>query len=258
MKKSNNIIFLIIFLLVTGCASKEAVDNVDESQPIFEETGNNTNKNNQQFDASNPFYPLKQSIYDIENDINELKSKVIEYESKLHNPGVNIELLKMIKAPQLKHEIILTNGTIIQGSIISENTEKMIVQTQIGQLTIEKELVIEIKEIDPLMPEIIFIENTVEERIDNETYTYIGDIKNIGGVRADFVRIIYHFWADDTSPILSDSVYIDGNNHVYLNGVISDANIGPMEFGKFSFTINLPDSLDIEYHTKEIKWDTFN
>ena len=58
MKKNNNIIILIIFLLVAGCASKEAIDNVDESQPIFEETGNNTNKNNQQFDASNPFNPL--------------------------------------------------------------------------------------------------------------------------------------------------------------------------------------------------------
>ena len=104
----------------------------------------------------------------------------------------------------------------------------------------------------------LFAQPGVKERIDDETYTYIGDIKNTGGVRADFVRIIYHFWADDTSPILSDSVYIDGSNHVYLNGVISDANIDPMEFGKFSFTINLPDSLDIEYHTKEIKWDIFN
>ena len=256
-KNLNKSFLLLIIILITGCANRGEVETINKPNSPEEEQSNYIEKN-QQFDSSNPFYPLKQSIYDIENEINQLKSKIVEYESKLHNPSINIELLKMIKAPQLKHEIILTNGTIIQGSILSENTEKMIVQTQIGQLTIEKELIIEIKDINPIEPKIIFIKDKTEERIDGETFTYIGDIQNIGGVRADFIRIIYNFWEDDTSPVISDSVYIDGNNHVYLNGVISDSNLDPMELGKFYLSINLPDTLNIEYHTREIKWDIFN
>ena len=86
----------------------------------------------------------------------DLKSKVIEYESRLHAPVINMELLKLAQAPNLKHDIIMTNGTIIQGTIIFENTEQMIVKTQIGQLTIEKAFVSEIKEIEPLEPFIEF------------------------------------------------------------------------------------------------------
>ena len=41
--------------------------------------------------------------------------------------------------PQLKHELIMTNGTIIQGTIIAENADAVIVQTQIGQLTKRKQ-----------------------------------------------------------------------------------------------------------------------
>ena len=85
---------------------------------------------------------------DLQDQINELKSQVIEYESRLHSPSVNMDLLKLAQVPNLKHEIIMNNGTIIQGTIIFENAEQMVVKTQIGQLTIEKEFVYEIREKD--------------------------------------------------------------------------------------------------------------
>ena len=242
--------------LFSNCASNgKSIE--DNNNAINTEASNQENNIVEDINPSDPFYPLKQSIFDLENEINDLKSKVIEYELKLHNPSFDHELLELIKMPQLKHELIMTNGTIIQGTIISENADAIIVQTQIGQLTIEKALITEIKEIDPLTPKIEFIENEIEERKDEEEYTYIGKVKNIGGLRADFIRVIYHFWQDDTSPILTDSTYISGNSIFYSNGVISDASLNPAEFGTFVFTINIPDSLNVEYHTKEIKWDTF-
>ena len=51
-----------------------------------------------------------------------------------------MDLLKLVQAPNLKHEIIMKNGTVIQGTIIFETTDQMIIKTRIGQLTIEKGL----------------------------------------------------------------------------------------------------------------------
>ena len=150
----------------------------------------------------------------------------------------------------------MNTGTVIQGTIISENSTQMVVKTQIGQLTIEKEFVVEIKDIEPLTPNLQF-EDIIEERQYDSLHTYIGKVKNIGGRRADFVRVIYYYWADDTSPIIRDSVFVSSNSTVYLNGVISDASIEPTELGDFKLSTVIPDTVDIEYITKEIKWDIF-
>jgi len=252
------IISITMMFLFSNCASNgESIEDSNINDDINTETLNQENSTLEDINPSDPFYPLKQSIFDLENEINDLKSKVIEYELKLHHPSFDYELLELIKMPQLKHELIMTNGTIIQGTIIAENADAVIVQTQIGQLTIEKALITEIKEIDPLTPKIEFVEDEIEERKNEEKYTYVGKVKNTGGLRADFIRVVYHFWQDDTSPILTDSTYISGNSIFYSNGVISDASLNPAEFGIFTLTINIPDSLNVEYHTKEVKWDTF-
>ena len=169
-----NKLYIIISILLLSCSNKDEnktlndnfQNNNDEPTSIETSTDIDGELNVATIEPSSPFYPLKESIYDIQNQINELKSKVVEYESELHNPSIDIELLKMIKTPQIKHEIKLNNGTIIQGEIISENSNMMIVQTQIGQLTIETELVVEINEVDPITSNLIFVENEVEERIE--------------------------------------------------------------------------------------------
>ena len=244
---------LSLVILLFSCANKKSIKSDIESNK-------NQNINNNSIKDSDPFYPLKESMEDIQNQIIDLKSKVIEYESRLHHPTTNLDLLKLIKTPNLKHEIVMTNGTIIQGTIIFESDLQMVIKTQIGQLTIEKEFIAEIKEIKPIQPYIEFKnEQNIEERIlENGSITYNGEIINNGGRRGDFVRVIYHFWADDTSPIYSDSTYVLGNSTIYLNGVISDAAIEPAETATFNLNIQLPDSLNIEYLTKEIKWDIFD
>ena len=122
--------------LLFGCSAKKEVQH----KQTYNRTGHLDREGKLIVDSS-PFYPLQESMMDIQNQIMDLKSKVIEYESRIHAPKVNMELLKLVQAPNLKHEIIMKNGTAIQGTIIFENTEQMIVKTQIGQLTIEKEFV---------------------------------------------------------------------------------------------------------------------
>ena len=248
-----NLYILSLIILLFSCANKKTVDS-DISKKNSQDISKTSIKD------SDPFYPLKESMEDIQNQMIDLKSKVIEYESRLHHPTTNLDLLKLIKIPNLKHEIIMTNGTIIQGTIIFESELQMIIKTQIGQLTIEKEFIAEIKEIEPIQPYVEFKnEQNIEERIlENGSITYNGEIINNGGRRADFVRVIYHFWADDTSPIYSDSTYVLGNSTIYFNGVISDSAVEPTETATFNLNIQLPDSLNIEYLTKEIRWDIFD
>ena len=243
-------IILINIIFITGCSSSGELQK--------EESKNKKRTESTLIKDSEPFYPLSQSIADIQNEIIDLKSQIIEYESKLHYPSANTELLKMIKIPHLKHEITMSNGTVIDGTIIFEDTDKMILKTQIGQLTLEKEFISDIQEKAPLQPLVEFTNKNIEERLnENNSITYIGEVKNNGLRRADFVRVIYNFWADDTSPVLSDSTFVLGQNIIYLNGVISDTSIEPAQTGSFEITIEMPDSLKFEYITKEIQWNTF-
>ena len=98
---------------------------------------------------------------------NLIRSFSVEYESTLNAPSLNSEILKLIKEPQLTHEIDIDNGTMIQGKIIQENSTELIVQTRIGQLRIDKSHIIEIRETPPFIPEIVVNEDTIEENVIN-------------------------------------------------------------------------------------------
>jgi len=246
-------LLIISMFLLFGCASKKVVKNETYKKQTLDEEG-------KLIVDSAPFYPLQESMMDIQNQIVDLKSKVIEYESRIHAPKINMDLLKLVQAPNLKHEIIMENGTVIQGTIIFENTDQMIVKTRIGQLTIEKEFIVEIQESKPLTPLIEFDQTSpIEERVNDDlSITYVGQVINIGVRRGDFVRVVYHFWNNNTEPVFSDSCFVSGQNIVYLNGVVSDASVEPTESATFKLNINLPSSLKYEYITKEIHWDTFD
>ena len=250
MNKYLKYYLILISCILVNCAGKKDIQSST--------TDYKNNKKSTLIQDSSPFYPLSQSIADIQTEIIDLKSQIIEYETRLHYPSVNMELLKMVNTPHLKHEITMTNGTIINGTIIFEDTDKMILKTQIGQLTLEKEFIADIQEKAPLQPLIEFTNKEIEERMNEDnSISYLGEVVNNGLRRADFVRIIYNFWADDTSPIYSDSTFIQGQNIVYLNGVISDTAIEPAQKGNFEINIQIPDSLKFEYITKDIRWNIF-
>jgi len=238
-------------LIFISCSSKKNI-NAEKKQE------EKNIKSSVLIQESSPFYPLSQSIADIQNEIIDLKGQIIDYESKLHHPSINSKLLKMVTTPYLKHEVTMSNGTIIQGTIIFEDTDKMILKTQIGQLTLEKEFISDIQEKAPLQPYVEFTSKDVEERInEDKSISYLGEVVNNGLRRADFVRVIYNFWADDTSPVYSDSTFVSGQSIIYLNGVISDTSIEPSQKGNFEITVQIPDTLIFEYITKDIRWNTF-
>ena len=248
MKK---IIYTLLCVLFTLHCSGKKVDLDTEPEVIPEENIDNLEN------LESPFYPLKESMEDLQYQINELKARVTEYESTLHAPNLNSEILKLIKVPHLQHEIIMNNGTIIQGTIVQENSNELIVQTRIGQLKIDKTFVVDIKEIEPMQPDIIIDEESIEEKISENNFIFSGKLMNNGGRRGDFIRVVYHLWENDTKLILTDSTFISGNSVIYNNGVISDACLDPGDTGTYFLSINIPDTLNVTYWTKEIKFNIF-
>ena len=242
-------------LIIIGCGNKEEIvvkDNVSEM--IVE---NSHAKKDHQHDHA--FYPLQKSMKDLEYEINNLKARVEEYESTLHAPTLNAELLKLIKVPKIEHEIRMDEGQIIQGKIINETADEVFLQTRIGQLILDKAQIVAIDTIEPLVPYLDFVKESILEKRGENNLIVSGNVKNEGGRRADFIRIIYKLWETDTKFLFADSVFVSGMSVMYNNRVISDACLDPGQTGTFNHTINFPDSLvDIDiYWTREIKFDIF-
>tara|TARA_B000000475_G_scaffold57360_1_gene45290 strand:- start:630 stop:932 length:303 start_codon:yes stop_codon:yes gene_type:complete len=98
---------------------------------------------------------------------------------------------------------------------------------------------------------------SIEEKISKNNLTFSGSIINNGSRRGDFIRVVYYLWEKDTSPALVDSIFISGNTIMFDNGVISDTSLDPGDNGNFNLSITIPDTLNISYWTKEIKYDMY-
>ena len=254
MSISKYLNFLVIILLLTGCSNKNKEVSPDTDQG--NESSVNTEESPSFLETAEPFYPLKETVEDIQAQLNDLHARVIEYETRVSTPSFNTEVLKMIKIPQLNHEINLTNGTLIQGTIIQENMDQLIVQTQIGQLTIDKGNVEAIKEIAPATAKIDFVGDADEKNM-AESRLYSGTVTNSGLQRADFVRIIYQLWGSETDLISSDSTFIEGTQLVYQSGIITDTALRPGETAEFFLEIKSPSDKNVQYITRDIHWDSY-
>ena len=57
-------------------------------------------------ETAEPFYPLKETVEDIQTQLDDLRTRVIEYETRVSTPSFNTDVLKMIKVPQLNMRLI--------------------------------------------------------------------------------------------------------------------------------------------------------
>ena len=251
-----NYMLLHIALLITmfSCSSKN--NNVIEK----EETINNIsdNKKTQYLfdDDVEPFYTIDPKLEDIESEIALLKEQVIEYQSQISTPNFNTEILKLIKTPKIKHEVQLSNGTIIQGTIVYENSNEMIVETQIGQLKINKNEIIKIEDVLPPIAILEFIGDGIEEIYQNKR-AYQGTIKNMGLKRADFVRILYSVYDENSNLIAIDSAFVSGDSEQYNSGIISDASLKQNNFADYYVVVNVPNDKIVKYSLREVRWEYY-
>ena len=271
MRNNNQIIYFLIFsiiIILQGCSSVQSINPFNKKDEDSEQTSVDNNSEIPSFEDINknqktnirnaePFYPMNETIEDIQEQINYLKSRVIEYESKINRVALDPDLLKMIKTPLINHEIELNNGTIVQGSILQEDMDRVILKTQIGQIRIEKSDIVSIKEIAPNSPNLVF-ETEPEQKIYDDKRVFSGTILNNGMRRSDFTRVIFYLWDEGTNLIASDSSFVNGSVTQYSSGIITDSAIESGEYGSYQVSVAVIDTANVRYITKEIHFNIYD
>ena len=203
------------------------------------------------------FYNLEKSLEDIQKEIELLRTRVMKYEYKSPEMNYTKQLKELIDKPPPAHKISLMNGSIIEGTIKKDKLDYLLVDTNVGKLSINKS---EIESIDDLIlptPDVVFIGHGQEEVF--ETFRlYTGKVINHGSRRGDFVRVIYNLWGENTQLIRSDSSFVEGTQVIYRSGIVTDTVLEPNQSGQFKVQISIPDSIIVTYITRDVHWAVFD
>ena len=132
----------------------------------------------------------------------------------------------------------------------------MIVETQIGQLKINKNEIIKIEDVLPPIAILEFIGDGIEE-IYQDRRAYNGTLKNIGLKRADFIRVIYSMYDENSNLIVSDSSFVSGEAKQYNSGIISDASLNQNNFADYYVVVNVPSDKIVKYFLREVRWEYY-
>lgn len=202
------------------------------------------------------FYTVEDNILQMRREINQLKEEVAIYKQQVNMPKIREEIKTMIKIPVMTHQIQLTNGTVVKGSILSENKNLIVVQTQIGEITLTRDKIRSIEELDMGNP-ILTIKGAVEEQTYNDKKIFIGDLVNNGQRRADFVRIIFYLYDDKTNLIATDSTFVIGSEIEYISGIRSTSMIPTGSSGNFRCIVPT-NNIPVSYYTTKIHYTSFD
>ena len=247
-------ILLIIFCF--NCSSSKPEPSIEENNNSDENTSEEVNKNSLFIENAEPFYPIKETVEDIQYQVDELRSRIIDYEERIATSHLNNNINNIIQIPQLKNEILMNNGTLIQGTILSETIENIIIQTQIGQLTLDKSDVNNIKEIASIDANVVFT-NEPEEKINANYHIYSGIVQNQGLETASFVRVIFKLWSSETELIAVDSSFVDGNQIIYRSGINTDTALKPGSSGQYVVNVKTPVDSNVQYITRDVRWELY-
>ena len=200
-----------------------------------------------------PFFNYDTDIKQLQNQIDSLRAMVGLLQKFQAMPTLNQEIINLIKVPDMQHRIELTNGTVVMGEIIDENSDELFIQTTLGRLAITKDKVISVQQELPPGPKVELVgEPNVNVFPDREEI--IGTVINTGEIRADFVRTEAKLWSPSTKLIVIDSAFVDGNMITYKSGVISDTSLSPGETANFKIIIQKPSIPEVGYRTYAIRW----
>ena len=211
----------------------------------------------QQSNANQKFFDVDQDIDALRKELADVRRQVRELEIKVSIPEIRKEINKLIQIPVMTHEILLKNGTIVKGKIIQEDLERVIIQTQIGQLTLSKDNIKLTRKID-LPKANCIVEGPIVDEVHENKRVFKGKIKNEGIRRADFARIVFDLYDEATNLLASDSTIISGNYHMYKSGVQTDATIEPGQTFDFECEVENSSDTPVSYYIKKIKWEEFD
>lgn len=203
---------------------------------------------------------LQDKIDELQRTVDELKLRTEKVENQTSINRLRQEIKRLTQGPDEVSEITLQNGTVVVGKIIAENLDRIIVQTPIGQLTLDRTTIKGISEQEKPHA-VVVLDGSYEERNYPEKRAYTGQLINNGLRRADFVRVIFRLHDSKTNIIAQDSTFISGEQVSYLSGVVSESALSPGQKGTFYLEVLLPsgvDSRNISYVTYKVRFDEFD
>ena len=252
-----SIFILAISILQFGCGGKKSADPDPQIEtPILTEI-TNIFTDSVAVVQSNKFFELEQSMEDIQKEVEMLRNKVMDYEYKPPDSDYTKQLKALIDNPPPAHKISLKNGSIIEGTIEKDKVEYLLVNTEVGLLTLNKSEILGIEDLILPTPELVFIGHGQEEAFESFRL-FRGKVMNQGNRRGDFVRVIYSLWGENTQFLGSDSIFIEGSQIIYRSGIVTDSVLEPNQSAQFSLKVTVPDSISVSYVTRDVRWEMFD
>ena len=200
------------------------------------------------------FFEYDSNLKALETEIDSLKRVVKGYQKGQTMPNVSRELLDLIKVPAFQHQVELQNGTIVAGDILEESDSTLTLKTQIGTLVLKKEMVVRMDELKKPGPKVILVgEPFIDFYPDRQIFS--GQVKNVGEIRADFVRIIGNLFDQTTSNTGTDSIFVKGTRVVYETNVVADTALEPGQTAPYTLTVPITKGQKAEYHTMDVHWE---
>ena len=83
----------------------------------------------------------------------------------------------------------------------------------------------------------VLVGNISEKKDGQGNIIFDGEIKNIGGRRADFVKVDFVFrknWSGETKTL---TTFVKGSYNTFDTGIVSDASMLPGAIGKFDLYV---------------------
>ena len=200
------------------------------------------------------FFDYETNLKALKTEVDSLKSVVKGYQKGQTMPNVSKDLLNVIKVPTFQHRVELQNGTVVSGDLIEESDSTLVLKTQIGTLVLKKEMVIRMEELKKPGPKVIFVGDPFID-IYPDRHIFSGKVKNVGEIRADFVRIHGNLFDQTTKVTGTDSIFVKGKKITYSTNVVSDTALEPGQLAPFTLIVKVKKGRKAEYHTMDINWE---
>ena len=252
-----SLFILAISIFQFGCGGKKSADPDPQIETPIQTEITNIFTDSVAVIQSNKFFELEQSMEDIQKEVEMLRNKVMDYEYKPPDSDYTKQLKALIDNPPPAHKISLKNGSIIEGTIKKDKVEYLLVNTEVGLLTLNKSEILGIEDLILPTPELVFIGHGQEEAFESFRL-FSGKVMNQGNRRGDFVRVIYSLWGENTQLLGSDSTFIEGSQIIYRSGIVTDSVLEPNQSAQFSLKVAVPDSISVTYVTRDVRWEMFD
>ena len=252
-----SIFILAISIFQFGCGGKKSAHPDPQIETPIQTEITNIFTDSIGVVQSNKFFELEQSMEDIQKEVEMLRNKVMDYEYKPPDSDYTKQLKALIDNPPPAHKISLKNGSIIEGTIEKDKVEYLLVNTEVGLLTLNKSEIFNIEDLILPTPELVFIGHGQEEAFESFRL-FSGKVMNQGDRRGDFVRVIYSLWGENTQLLGSDSTFIEGSQIIYRSGIVTDSVLEPNQSAQFSVKVAVPDSISVTYVTRDVHWEMFD